>query len=490
MPVNSHHPDYDTMHPKWKRMRDCAAGQDAIHAGQALYLPTLSAETPEDYAARIKRAPFFEATWRTIEGLRGMLFRRNPVLKVSAAAVKHLLDVTKSGVGIDAFALKVAEEALTVGRVGVMVDYPPAPAKAPQGRALSVAEAEAQNMRPHLALYTAESIINWRVEWRGNRAMLVRVVLEEDAEIPDPADRFVFKKEKRWRVLELSQDGTYTVSLYRKGTNDTDELLPGFPTTPRMKGKPLRVIPFQFIGTDDTTPGIDLPPLLGLANLNISHYQTTADLELGAHRTALPTPYVAGNVTPQMGADGQPQEVVLHMGGSSAWFLPGTDINVGMLEYNGTGLGSLENRITVKERQMAVLGARMLEQQKAGVETAEAAGIHRSGEQSALASIGTTIGQGMQQALAWFDEWAGGDGAAEFALNDEFFPAQLTAQDVTALVGAWQAGSLSHQELFEKFQKGGVIRDGKEFEEHETEIANAPPALPVAPLPVEDADAE
>jgi hypothetical protein len=40
---------------------------------------------------------------------------------------------------------------------------------------------------------------------------------------------------------------------------------------------------------------------------------------------------------------------------------------------------------------------------------------------------------------------------------------------------------LSHQELFEKFQKGGVIRDDKEFEDHETEIQNSPPALLATP---------
>lgn len=487
MPVNSHHPDYDKMAPKWKRMRDTSDGQDAIHAGGAKYLPMLPGETEAAHRARIARTPFFEATWRTIEGLRGMLMRKEPDIVISAASAPLLADVTKSGIDLNAFTLTVAEEALTVGRVGVMVDYPSVQPRQ-DGRMRTTAEALAENLRPHLAMYTTESIINWRVEWRGNRAMLVRVVLEESAEIPNPKDRFSFVCEIRWRVLELNEAGIYVQSVYRHGANKADELLPGYPITPTVNGAPLRVIPFKFIGTDDTTPSIDTPPLLGLANLNISHYQTTADIELGAHRTALPTPYVTGNITQQTDRSGNPVPMVLHMGGESAWLLPGQNVTVGMLEFNGTGLGSLEKRLEVKERQMAILGARMLEQQKAGVEAAETAGIHRAGENSTLATIGATISKGMEQALVWFDQWAGGDGVVEFKMNDEFFPANLTAQDVLALLAQWQAGGMSAQEHFDKLQKGGWIRDGKEFEDHETEIANNPPPMAAAPLPADGSD--
>lgn len=474
MPVDTQHPEYVKMLPHWKRMRDCAAGQHAVHAGGESYLPRLTGESNEDYLSRIARTPFFEATWRTIEGLRGMLFRKKPTYAVSTASESMLADVTKSGVGLDAFALKVTEEALTLGRVGVMVDYPSVKVEG-----MTVAAVERLNLRPHMALYTAESIINWRTAWRNNRTMLTRVVLEESAEIVDPVDRFAFKTEKRWRVLELSEAGQYQVEVYRKNPGGQDELLDGYPIIPQLRGQPLPVIPFQFIGTDDCTPQIDLPPLLGLANVNISHYQTTADLEHGAHKTALPQPWIAG-LTPEYGPDGKPLPVTLYMGGGTAWILP-TGAEAGMLEYNGQGLGSLEARATAKERMMAVLGARMLEQQKAGVEAAETAGIHRSGEQSALASIGATISDGLRQALEWFDLWAGGDGNAEFKLNDEFFERILTAQEVAELVKGWQSGAFTESEMFEKLKKGGWIRDDKELEDHQAEIETNPPALLAAP---------
>ena len=127
---------------------------------------------------------------------------------------------------------------------------------------------------------------------------------------------------------------------------------------------------------------------------------------------------------------------------------------------------------------MAVLGARMLEDQKKGVETAEVAGMHRSGEQATLSSQGKTVSAGFRQALAWFDEWAGGTGEnVEFALNNEFLPSRLTFQEIAALVSAWQSGALSPQELFAKFQAGGVIPEEQTFEGHETEIENQKPLL-------------
>lgn len=475
MPVDTKHPDYETMAPKWKRMRDASAGQDAIHGAGELYLPKLEGETPADYSARIKRTGWFNATWRTIEGLRGMLFRKDPLVVVSAASQGMLADVTKSGVDFDSFALKLAEEALTVGRVGVLVDYPATPADAPQDRALTVAEVQRFNLRPHLAMYTAEAIINWFVEWRNNRTELVKVVLEESATILKSDDEFTVLSEPRWRVLDLHPEtGEYRVRVYRKKDGKDEQI--GTDAYPLMNGKPLTFIPFRFIGTDDTTPQVDLPPLLDLANVNVGHYQTTADLEHGAHKTALPQPWIAG-ITPQMDNQGRPIPLTFYMGGSTVWTLDNPSAQVGMLEYTGAGLASLEGRLAVKEKHMAVLGARMLEAQKTGVEAAETAGIHRSGEHSALSAVAATISKAASAFMGWFDSWAGGDGNATVTINRKFFERQLSAQEVTAIVQGWQAGAISEQEMFELFQGGGVVRDDKGYEDHATEIANNPPML-------------
>lgn len=121
---------------------------------------------------------------------------------------------------------------------------------------------------------------------------------------------------------------------------------------------------------------------------------------------------------------------------------------------------------------MAILGARMLEQQKKATETAEVAAVHRSGEQSMLAAMAQAISIGMRQALETFSAWAGGQGPVEYDLNRDFFPLAMNPQQLSALVLAWQQGGISKQTLFDNLQQGEIIAESTTFEEEEVMIAN------------------
>lgn len=479
MPVDTEHKEYKAAVGVWQKCRDVAAGQEAIRAPgrNVIYLPKLKGEDAEDYKARLARAAFFNATWRTIQGLVGMLFLKPPVVEVSANAEAMLLDVTQSGLTIKDFAKEVATEALTVGRVGVLTDYP-----RNQGGEMTVAQAQAAGMRPKLALYKAESIVNWACGWVDGRWALTMLVLHECCCECDPDDRFTMVDHDQWRCYELIDrvvDGVVSkavaVTVYRK--DDKGVPYPHEETFfPLMAGAPLSEIPFVFISSDSTRPAIELPPLIDLIDMNISHYQSTADAEHGAHKTALPQPWVNGCDS------GDPAAKTFYMGGGHIWLLP-AEAEAGMLEYTGQGLEAIEKRIEKKEGQMAVLGARMLEPQKNGVEAAETAAMHRSGEQSALTTQAETLDSGMTRALGWFDKWAGGSGEVVFDLNKQFMPRKLTAQELTALVQSWQAGGLTSEELFEELQGGGVIKDGKTFEEHEAQAATEAPRVAPVPAP-------
>ncbi|WP_338762025.1 DUF4055 domain-containing protein [Massilia sp. METH4] len=483
MPCYTKHPEAESAAPTWQRCRDVIAGQDAIHAParRETYLPKFRGESKEDYNARVARSEFFNATYRTIEGMVGMLFRKNPAVAVSPATEGMLSDVTQAGRSLVDLAKDVAREALGVGRVGLLVDYP-------QGstEGMTVQQAEASGMRPKMALYKAENIINWQTGWVAGRTLVTRLVLEELAELVDPNDRFVTESVQQWRVLELVDvDGgkAVAVTVYRKPKNGGPEYahVPTF--LPLRNGRTLGEIPFVFIGADNTQPGVQLPPLIDLVHMNVSHYQSTSDVEHGAHKTAMPQPYVSGVPTGVDPTTGAQKAMTFYMGSGAVWMLP-TGATAGMVEYSGTGLNAIETRIDKKEKQMAVLGARMLEQQKAQAETAETAGIHRSGEQSALATVADTIGEAIGRALAWFDEWAGGTGKVEFAINKDFIPRVLDAQQLAALVAAWQAGGLSDRELFAVLQVGGIINEAQDFETHDAEVRESRPAsaLP-APIP-------
>ena len=119
MPVNSTHPDYDAALPAWSRARDVFAGEDAVKAAGEKYLPRLDAQEDAEYLAYKNRASFFNATARTAEGLVGLIFRREPELKLPdiALGVGQKLaefsdDVDLLGTSLTAYAKKLSVKLL------------------------------------------------------------------------------------------------------------------------------------------------------------------------------------------------------------------------------------------------------------------------------------------------------------------------------------------------------------------------------------------
>lgn len=449
------------MLPKWKRCRDAANGQDAIHEAGAEYLPKLKDQADADYNAYVLRAGFFNATWRTISGLVGMVLRTLPVVSVPASVEPLLKDITLSGVPLNAFAQTIIEEALEKGRVGILVDCP---AVQSNGNA-TLADAIAQNIRPTMQMYEAESIINWKTETINNAVVLSLVVLVESENIY--TDEWTAKAEPRWRELALV-NGKYRQRLFKKDatgaafTQISDDIFPV------MNNRPMDFIPFLFIGTDDLTPDIDEPPLIDLVNVNLAHYRVTADYEHGCHFTGLPTAVVSGYVK------NDPNEK-LYIGSANAWVFPDPAAKATYLEFTGGGLSALVDNLKAKEQHMAVLGARMLEPQVRGVQAPEAMSIHRKGEESMLAATAQTVSMGIEIALNWLSAWAGSpDEQSEFDFNRDFYPAAMSAQELTALLSAWQMGApgFSDQELFAKLKRGDMIVTDTTVEEELARIAN------------------
>lgn len=462
MAVDTKHEEYDEHYDQWERCEHAAEGQDEIHEYGIKYLPRLSGQTDQEYKSYKQRALFYNATQRTIDGLTGLLFIKPPITEYPAALESVTTDITMSGVNLHQFAEMVAEEVVTLGRCGVLVDHPP------MTEALTVAQAQSLGMRPYMRLYDAESIINWRTDRIAGVETLTLVVLEEKYKIFK--DEFEYKCEEQYRVLDLLE-GFYRQRVFRK--DDKGNFYVAETILPQSNGRYLSKIPFEFFGIRDNTPCVDKPPLLDLVDVNLSHYRTTADYEHGLHFTGLPTPVVTGFYSDDQSAS-------LRIGSGTAWLLPDPSSKAFYLEFTGQGLSELREALRAKESMMATLGARILAPERKVSETAQAAAIHQAGENSVLASIAQSISIGLTHCLEWVAKWSGVEGKIEVAVNREYLPNTLTYQDVQALVQSWQAGAISHQTLFDNLVKGDIIAADTSFDDEKERIDMTGPGLPSA----------
>src|SRR5215472_6471500 len=113
------------------------------------------------------------------------------------------------------------------------------------------------------------------------------------------------------------------------------------------------------------------------------------------HFTALPTAWVSGF----------DKSATLRIGSSTAWVTETTGATAGFLEFTGQGLTTFERAQDRDERLMAVLGSRLLEDQKKVGETALAIELRQAGEHSVLSTIASSVSDSLTQMLRWVYWW-------------------------------------------------------------------------------------
>jgi hypothetical protein len=290
------------------------------------------------------------------------------------------------------------------------------------------------------------------------------VVLHEQREVPKGDDPFVIETRDRWRVLQLGVldsgefDGAsvYVQTLFEqiKDEKGESQIVQIGQVVPLRRGEPLKKIPFTFFGPTNLTPDIEKPPVLDLVDTNLSHYRTSAELEEGAYFTGLPMYVISGRglgeETPGVFEVGSRNALRLDEGGSAQ-----------VLTVSGDGMGVLVSLMESKEQHMAILGARILEDQKAGVEAAVTMAMRHRGENSLLGSIADTVGRGMKDVLKTMTWWNGVDDPDVTAeLNKDFTSLQLTGAELVQLVSAFQSGSIGPEVFFKALKDGERIPDG------------------------------
>jgi hypothetical protein len=466
----------------WKKCRDVMNGSEAVKAAGELYLPRLSDQTDPEYSAYKARATFYGATGRTVKGLSGTVLRKPPTIEYpdegKEGIFKHL---GEAGEDINLVIQQLLDEVCGVGRMGVMVDAP-----------------EGENADPYVIQYYAENIINWREEMirqpegvdgrKGPVRRLTLVVLQEQKMEPDPDDveGYAVKKVETIRVLRLDSEGLYEQELFEKRETLQDQRHPSGPkktewisvgvTQPKYKGgQRLDYIPFLFLNPTGVSAEVEKPPLLELVNMNISHYLSSADLEHGRHFTGLPTLYAAGF---------DPKETKMRVGSAKAWVTENVGAKAGYIEFGGQGLSTLENALKEKESKMAVLGARLLEEQQANPETATAVTLRQIGEKSILAVIAGVVSDVMTQIVRWIGRWAAIAGSEEgkIELNQVYDVVGIDSFMLTGLMQGLQGGTYSFDSFFDKLQKAGFYPDGWTMDDEKEAIAAGLPQLPAGEL--------
>jgi hypothetical protein len=471
MPVDTPCAEYSKNVNKWKLVRDCDAGSSAIKsrakgaegmlgglAGTA-YLPPPnandgSADNKLRYRAYVERASYVNFTGHTKEGMLGMVFRRPSTIELDPSVEYMLDDANGDGLSLEQMIKDAAGETLMVGRYGLLVDYP----SAPEG--LTDAEVRALELRATILPYPAESIINWRTQNIGGVKRLALVVLREPT-MKYSDDGFEAIECIYHRVLRM-EDGIYVQNLYDENnelisfgvsqeTDDDEYYSAEYNIYPRKSdGSLWDEIPFVFIGSINNDETVDKAPLYDIAELNISHYRNSADYEESSFLVGQPTPVFVGLTQSWVE---QNMSAGIAMGSRSGILLP--EGGNAMLLQAGENQMPLKG-MEIKEMQMVKIGARIIHDQ-GGAETAEAAKIRFSGQNSKLGSIIINIEEGFYKSLNWAMQFMGGTAEPVIQVNKEFYDATINPQLLIAQMQLLDRGVIARDDVRDYMRRGNLI---------------------------------
>ncbi|MBD4207872.1 DUF4055 domain-containing protein [Xanthomonas citri pv. citri] len=468
---------------KWALLDDVLAGEAAVKAKGEHYLPIPRVDDDEEenrkrYHVYRQRAVFYNASRRTLDGLVGEVFSRDPIIELPPSMAMMAGNVDGAGVSIDQQSKLALSYVMGYGRAGLLADYPATDGPVTQ------ADINSGKIRPVVIMFRPHDVINWRFKMVGAKRVPVLVVIAES--YLDESDPFETKTNKQWRVLYVETvDGvdTYKVKVWRRrvrlpadpivdGREDWNEIDYEYASyTPRdAEGRVLNEIPFTFLGSVNNNETPDDPPMYDLAIINIAHYRNSADYEESCFMVGQPTAWFSG-LTQNWVEDVFKGKV--YLGSRAAIPLP-AGAQAGLLQVNPNSMP--KEAMDQKERQMVALGAKLVTSGNVQRTLGEAQ-IEEASSASILSTATKNVSKGYTDILRLAAKFVRGVGDLEkirFDLNTDFPASRLTPNDRNQLIQEWQSGAITWNEMRDGLRRGGIATTKDEDAKKEIE-ANPPP---------------
>ena len=439
------HKVYNEKIERWKKNRLICAGSDAVKDAGTVFLPQLSGQDTNEYDAMVMRANFFPGALRALQGVNGMIHAKTPTVNFPENKKDVLDHIGISGTSIAEVSEEITEEQIMQGWVGIYTFY----------------EMDVRELRPFMTAIRAENIWDWAFSVVKGKRQLSYVKFTEEVTVRNDSKGL---SEERVQVTQLwlSADETLSYRVCQKKVSGGGE---GYwmVTTPLTKatvrGNAIKSMPFRLVGARKSQGKPEEAPIEPICDVNISHYITSADLEQGRHFTALPTPWICSSeVDPDKD---------FRVGGYNVWIIPETEAKVGMLEYTGQGLLSLEKADSEKKWEMAVLGARMLQNDKKANESKDTVRLRQTGENSIVTNVARNCSVAVTYLLKEFiAPWVlvVNSDKVNFALTTDFLTIEISTEMLNSMAMLVSTNKMSMESFFYNLQRGGIYEAGTTLE--------------------------
>ena len=446
--------------PDWVLVRACAEGQRQIKNGKIKYLPLPSSDVTVDsydYTSYIARASFANFVGRTQEALVGLAFAEKPLYNSAEwGNAEYIVDnADGAGTELTQHIKQTLGDVVLTGRGGLLVDYP------------NTANVNASPIKPasYITYYPAESILDWEVEnVNGTKRVQFVLLRERRPDVNELTD--LGEGLNQFRYLHINADGFVEgVLLDKRGVQigEKYDVVAG--------GERLTELPFFFVSANNTLTSSNIfdapvPPLLKIANLNVTHYQTDAEMRLGMHYHANPQPFITG-ATPAFIKKYETEPMRIGTA-EILLFEQGTTFGLAQAQFSATPFHDELNRL---RDSIVEMGGRLVTTQTGGAESTETVRLRESGDLSIMASIINSVSDAYESAVELVGRFMGtGEIVVEITLQTELLKRTPDGALLGALQTAMSNGVVGVGTLRNYLRNTGIIASGVTDDELNAEV--------------------
>jgi hypothetical protein len=439
------------LRPARRRSLLLCGGTDAVHAAGEEVLPKWTGEEPAAYKVRSTLTEVFDGYGRTLEAAVGLLFGAGLDIADDLPDALAVLDTDADGeeTTLDTIGRRLATHYVREGVAAVLVDFPRVDAPG----TLSVADVQAQALRPYLVPISAMQILSWREARRGAEKFLTQLVIAENVEVE--VDAFGTKTETHYRIFrhDLASD-EITVEVVKLVDQNNMKIIVVVQPMSRILG-PDR-IPLV------CSPLTNGPPLDRLGWLNIGHYRVSADNRYLMSICHAPTLTITHS-------DFEDKTKV-SIGPNAVMRLTGEQ-EASWLQADPNALLSSETTMQRISDQMAAIGMAFLSRDKASnKETATGRKMDSTADRATIGSLADAVSDVLTRALSMAGQYVGVTGTPEVLLVPDYDVARMDAPTILALSTLATQHQITLETLLTTLKAGNVLSDALDVE---AEVAGA-----------------
>jgi len=459
---------------RWELIDDLLEGTWRMRELGEKWLPREPLEEVRQYVIRLSRAVLFEAYSDTVSNLASKPFAREVTvtgeLPDAVESLKYNIDMC--GTSITDFSRAVYEDAMNHGLSHVLVDFPRT------GGSQTAADEMRGTVRPYFTHVKARDLIGWRftVDEVTGEKYLTQVRIREDYTREN--GEFGTEKVERIRVLTPGEFVVY------ERTGDEKTFTEAERGSIMIGGAPSSRIPLKTVYFDKTGYMKAKPPLEGLAWLNLSHWQSTAD-----HRNYLRFARIG-----ILFASGfMPEEVEKGIKIAPTAVTASTNENakLGYVEHAGKAFDAGVKDLKMIEDAMEALGMRPFEKGSAR-QTATGIAVDENNTDSQVQAWIRAMEHLLESCFGLAFEWLKIEEPNDFAVDifNEFKIPIRASDDIDKLIELRANTQISHKTLFNELRRRGLLSDDVNHEEEFEKIQQEMMDLMGTPSEEEDDDDE